>query len=200
MRTLRIISSNANNAKDPQSSLSSTIARLSSKTGVVATVVIDSTLGSVIQSSGHYSASRAATVAKNSASVNSARPATENGLGQLAAGSSDLDGLAAMVWKYVKTTEALIADLDSEVRSLGIEELYCTLTGGNRMRSNSFDYGQGRMSLSLLRIQNTYSWSCTKSKAHEVHHLLGNFCPSFCGAGLARSFEKTSWTNMTPCK
>ena len=109
------ISRSANNAKDSQSSLSSTIARLSSKTGVVATVVIDSTLGSVIQSSGHYSASRAATAAKNSASTNTARPAAENGLGQLAAGSSDLDELAAMVWKYVKTTEALIADLDSEV-------------------------------------------------------------------------------------
>lgn len=82
---------------------------------MVATVVIDSTLGSVIQSSGHYSASRAAVAAKNSTPVNTARPATENGLGQLAAGASDLDELAAIVWKYVKSTEALIADLDSEV-------------------------------------------------------------------------------------
>lgn len=78
-------------------------------------MVIDSTLGSVIQSSGHYSASRAATAAKNSAPVNTARPATENGLGQLATGTSDLDELAAIVWKYVKSTEALVADLDSEV-------------------------------------------------------------------------------------
>jgi len=78
---------------------------------VVATVVIDSTLGSVIQTSGHYSISHS----KSSQSANSARPATENGLGQLATGSSDLEELAAMVWKYVKSTEALIADIDSEV-------------------------------------------------------------------------------------
>ncbi|PSS21897.1 hypothetical protein M430DRAFT_40706 [Amorphotheca resinae ATCC 22711] len=94
----------------PQSSWSTTMARLSSKAGVVATVVIDSSLGSVIQTSGHYSISHS----KSSQSANSARPATENGLGQLATGSSDLEELAAMVWKYVKSTEALIADIDSE--------------------------------------------------------------------------------------
>lgn len=52
---------------------------------------------------------------KSSASVNTTRTTTENGLGQPAGGSSDLDELAAMVWKYVKNTEALIADLDFEV-------------------------------------------------------------------------------------
>lgn len=81
----------------------------------MATVVLDSTLGSVIQSSGHYSLSRSASASKNSASVNTTRPGTENGLGQLATGSSDLEELAAMVWKYVKSTESLVADLDSEV-------------------------------------------------------------------------------------
>lgn len=102
---------NANLMKSPQSSWSTTMARLSSKAGVVATVVIDSSLGSVIQTSGHYSISHS----KSSQSANSARPATENGLGQLATGSSDLEELAEMVWKYVKSTEALIADIDSEV-------------------------------------------------------------------------------------
>jgi hypothetical protein len=116
-QSVYIVLNDTNHAKDAQGSLSSTIARLSSKTGVVATVVIDSTLGSVIQSSGNYSTSRAVSAAKNSASVNSARPATDNGLGQLATGSSDLDDLASIVWKYVKGTEALIADLDSEVCS-----------------------------------------------------------------------------------
>lgn len=81
----------------------------------MATVVLDSSLGSVIQSSGHYSLSRSASTNKNPAPVNTARPGTENGLGQLATGSSDLEELAAMVWKYVKSTETLIADLDSEV-------------------------------------------------------------------------------------
>ena len=95
--------------------MSATIARLSSKAGVVATVVIDSTLGSVIQSSGHYSLSRAVSAAKSSASVNTTRSGTETGLGQIATGSSELEELAAMVWKYVKSTESLIADLDSEV-------------------------------------------------------------------------------------
>jgi dynein light chain roadblock-type len=80
-------------------------------------VVIDSTLGSVIQSSGHYNTTRAVAAAKTpaSSSVNTARSTTENGLGQLASGTSDLDELASTVWKYVKSTEALIADLDSEV-------------------------------------------------------------------------------------
>lgn len=110
-----LVSNSTNYFKDPQNSFSATIARLSSKTGVVATVVIDSTLGSVIQSSGHYTTSRAVTAAKNTTSSNTARPATENGLGQLSTTSSDLDELAAIVWKYVKSTEALISDLDSEV-------------------------------------------------------------------------------------
>lgn len=65
---------------------------------MVATVVIDSTGGSVIQSSGHYSLSRSASANKGSTSA-----------------STDLEELAAVAWKYVKSTETLIADLDSEV-------------------------------------------------------------------------------------
>ena len=110
-----LVLNNANCSKDPQNQVSATIARLSAKTGVVATVIIDSRLGSVIQSSGHYATSRAVAPAKTSTPVNTARPTIENGSGQLATGSSDLDNLAMTVWKYVKSTEALIADLDSEV-------------------------------------------------------------------------------------
>ena len=90
------------------------IERLSKKSGVLATIVIDRNNGVVLNTTGTLSSIRSPSdaVAASAASLNninedgSAEPTDESGLQEM----------ARMVWNYMAATKELVQGLDTQVR------------------------------------------------------------------------------------
>lgn len=89
----------------PPSNVSETMARLSGKAGVKATMVLDRSLNTVLQTSGSFSSFRALETPRNSASTSA-----ENGTVK----EDGVEEFAAMVWTFVNSAGGLVRDLDAE--------------------------------------------------------------------------------------
>lgn len=96
------------------------MARLSTKPGVSATVAIDRTTASVLQSTGKLGF--ISTMASSKTPTPSVAPALVNGI--TADGSTTtlveteedgMAGFAKMIWDYVNSTGQLVHDMDTEV-------------------------------------------------------------------------------------
>jgi dynein light chain roadblock-type len=110
------------------------MARLSSKDGVRAALVLDSGLGSIIHVMGSFSSFHATTAAMTSPDTSTAGTADND----ISGNSENIGELAAMVWGFVKAAGGLVQGLDSEViyhsRKRSFRKLTC-----NRMKSNYCD-------------------------------------------------------------
>ncbi|KFY13734.1 hypothetical protein V492_03055 [Pseudogymnoascus sp. VKM F-4246] len=83
--------------------------RLSKKTGVLATIVLDRTSGAILNTSGSLSSIRSATASSQAAPVAvtddaSSAPKDQNGV----------EELAGMVWNYMNATKDLVQGLDAQ--------------------------------------------------------------------------------------
>ncbi|KAH8684295.1 hypothetical protein BGZ60DRAFT_163323 [Tricladium varicosporioides] len=87
--------------------VSDTIARLAGKAGVKATMVLDRSLNTVLQTSGSFSSFRSTDTSRTS--LPSSSTATDN-----AAKEEGVDEFAQMIWNFVNTAGGLVHDLDSE--------------------------------------------------------------------------------------
>ncbi|KAF4624403.1 hypothetical protein G7Y89_g13769 [Cudoniella acicularis] len=88
--------------------VSETIARLSGKAGVKATMVLDRSLNTVLQTSGSFSSFRSADSSRNP--VTSTSSTTDNN----ALKEEGVEEFAAMIWNFVNSAGGLVHDLDAE--------------------------------------------------------------------------------------
>lgn len=96
------------------------LGRLSKKSGVLATIVLDRTSGAILTTTGSISPSRTSTVAANSLVVNE----TSNTSNDVTGGSEDVGGIgqmASMVWNFVRSSAGLVQGLDAEVIFISCE-------------------------------------------------------------------------------
>ncbi|CAL3964379.1 unnamed protein product [Diplocarpon coronariae] len=109
----------------PSSSVAETLARLATKSGVIATLAMDGKTATVLQSMGTvatiFASNAAASHASSVAAITPAAPSLEMG-GSAASippppspEDQAVENLAKMVWNYVNATEQLVHDMDSEV-------------------------------------------------------------------------------------
>ncbi|TVY45017.1 Dynein light chain roadblock-type, partial [Lachnellula subtilissima] len=89
----------------PPSNVSDTMARLSGKAGVKATMMLDRSLNTVLQTSGSFSSFRSLDNSRNTASTSA-----ENG----AVKEEGVEEFAAMIWNFVNSAGGLVHDLDAE--------------------------------------------------------------------------------------
>lgn len=89
--------------------VSETISRLAGKSGVKATMVLDRSLNTVLQTTGSFSSFRSPDAPRNPAS---AGPTSDTST----ANEEGVDEFAAMVWSFVNSAGGLVHNLDSEVR------------------------------------------------------------------------------------
>jgi len=82
------------------------MARLSGKAGVKATIVLDRSHNTVLQTSGSFSSFRSLDNARNSVSASA-----DNG----AVKEEGVEEFAAMIFSFVNSAAGLVLDLDSEV-------------------------------------------------------------------------------------
>ncbi|KAJ8067402.1 hypothetical protein OCU04_004753 [Sclerotinia nivalis] len=94
--------------------LAETLARLSKKPGVQATLVLEASSGTIIQNSGSFSAFR------STSRPNNAGVATEDSNATASTESQGIEELASMVWSFVKSAGGLVhgLDVEDEVRLL----------------------------------------------------------------------------------
>lgn len=99
-----------------QDALDEQLARLSKKSGVKATVVLDRATGAVLKTSGQITTIRSARARESSALPGETRAsfAEESGAEQ-SSESQGVDEFAAMVWGFVKASGSLVGELDNEV-------------------------------------------------------------------------------------
>ncbi|KAK6586692.1 hypothetical protein PZA11_001749 [Diplocarpon coronariae] len=108
----------------PSSSVAETLARLATKSGVIATLAMDGKTATVLQSMGTvatiFASNAAASHASSVAAITPAAPSLEMG-GSAASippppspEDQAVENLAKMVWNYVNATEQLVHDMDSE--------------------------------------------------------------------------------------
>lgn len=92
--------------------------RLGSKSGVVATVVVDAPTGAIIRSQGELPPSHGSRT-RISASISGGSAPIAAADGEAASGiqSEGVEELASMVWNFVKAAGGLVQGLDSEVRN-----------------------------------------------------------------------------------
>lgn len=95
------------------------MARLSGKAGVKATMMLDRSLNTVLQTSGSFSSFRSLDNSRNNASTSG-----ENG----AVKEEGVEEFAAMIWNFVNSAGGLVHDLDAEVGQ-ACPELYVWLAG-----------------------------------------------------------------------
>lgn len=88
--------------------LEETLTRLSSKPGVVATIVLDRVTGSVLQRSN-------ATSSRSPFTETLPSQSSKDVLESPSTLHSDVDEFSTMVWKFMKAAGGLVRDLDSEV-------------------------------------------------------------------------------------
>ncbi|TVY31009.1 Dynein light chain roadblock-type 2 [Lachnellula hyalina] len=93
----------------PPSNVSDTMARLSGKAGVKATMMLDRSLNTVLQTSGSFSSFRSLDNSRNTASTSA-----ENG----AVKEEGVEEFAAMIWNFVNSAGGLVHDLDAEADGL----------------------------------------------------------------------------------
>lgn len=98
---------------EPQGSgadaLAETLARLSKKPGVQATLVLEASSGTIIQNSGSFSAFRSSPRSNNTGVT------TEDSTSMASIESQGIEELASMVWSFVKSAGGLVTGLDVEV-------------------------------------------------------------------------------------
>jgi len=82
------------------------MARLSGKAGVKATMVLDRSLNTVLQTTGSFSSFRSLDNTRNAVSTSA-----ENGAGK----EEGVEEFAAMIWSFVNSAGGLVHDLDAEV-------------------------------------------------------------------------------------
>ena len=92
--------------------LDETLGRLSKKSGVKATIVLDRTSGTILKTSGQISSIRTTRTASGSG----ANPASsfDAGPGQINE-KQGAEELAALVWAFVSTAGSLVQEMDTEV-------------------------------------------------------------------------------------
>ena len=127
-------------------SVAETMARLSSKSGVTATIAIERTTSTVLQSTGTlgnmFASSASASIVAPGQTAPATSPSTERDgpvLGTSDSGEEQsFKDFAKMVWNYVNATGQLVHDMDAEVRRwlyTGIMTI-CIGVGKSRIGTN----------------------------------------------------------------
>ncbi|ATZ53701.1 hypothetical protein BCIN_09g04910 [Botrytis cinerea B05.10] len=88
--------------------LAETLARLSKKPGVEATLVLEASSGTIIQNSGSFSAFRSTSRSNNTGA------STEDSSTAANTESQGIEELASMVWSFAKSAGGLVQGLDVE--------------------------------------------------------------------------------------
>ncbi|RDL37018.1 uncharacterized protein BP5553_04451 [Venustampulla echinocandica] len=89
------------------SAVSETISRLAGKSGVKATMVLDRSLNTVLQTTGSFSSFRSLDAPRNTASASTTSDTNT-------ANEEGVDEFAAMIWSFVNSAGGLVHNLDSE--------------------------------------------------------------------------------------
>lgn len=106
--------------------------RLSKKTGVKASIILDRSSGAILKTSGQISSLRSARSASATSNNSSSLPGQSQTTGSFSAeagaaqtGTGENQGteqLAAMVWRFVSSAGVLVQEMDAEVRMCVKEE------------------------------------------------------------------------------
>jgi hypothetical protein len=96
------------------------LGRLSKKAGVLATIVLDRTSGSILKTTGTLSLARTSNATGVVPALNTPSAATDEAPGE----RRGVDEMALMVWNFVNAAGGLVQGLDAEVIRFKLSKVY----------------------------------------------------------------------------
>lgn len=106
-----------------QEALDETLARLTKKPGVKATIVLDRNTGAMLKTSGQVSSIRSSRSTGAGSSLSAAAAGDEP------SGAQAVEELSALVWNFIKAAGMLVDEIDEEVSQMTWRSCAASMTG-----------------------------------------------------------------------